>query len=242
MKERKKTDILYIVMPAYNEEQNIRRVVEQWYPKLALAAEDSRLVVADSGSSDDTHRILSEMRKEYPQLELLQTEYKEHGPKLIALYDHAIEAGADFVFQTDSDGQTDPSEFERFWKRRKRYDAILAYRPKREDGKIRAFVERIVCVLLWIFFGVKLPDANAPFRLMRAELLEKYLYRLPVDFNIPNVMLSTYFAYYDERLRFLPIPFHARGGGSNSINLVRIVKIGWRALGDFKSFRRQMCG
>ena len=240
MKEKGKTDILYIVMPAYNEEQNIRKVVEQWYPKLALAAPASRLVVADSGSSDDTHRILTEMVKEFPQLSLLATKEKEHGPKLIALYDHAIESGADFVFQTDSDGQTDPEEFGRFWKRRKKYDAILAYRPKREDGQMRAFVERIVCVLLHIFFGVKLPDANAPFRLMRADLLEKYIYRMPADFNIPNVMLSTYFAYYGEKLRFLPIPFHARAGGSNSINLVRIAKIGWRALGDFRSFRRQM--
>ena len=50
-----KNNTLYIVMPAYNEEENIGDVVASWYPKLELAGANSRLVVADSGSSDKTH-------------------------------------------------------------------------------------------------------------------------------------------------------------------------------------------
>ena len=45
-------DNLYIVMPAYNEEENIREVVQSWYPLLEGKSEDSRLVIADSGSKD----------------------------------------------------------------------------------------------------------------------------------------------------------------------------------------------
>ena len=55
-------DTLYIVMPAYNEEGNIEEVVKSWYPLLSGKSEDSRLVVADSGSKDRTHAILEEMR------------------------------------------------------------------------------------------------------------------------------------------------------------------------------------
>ena len=42
-----KNNTLYIVMPAYNEEENIRDVVASWYPKLELAGANSRLVVAE---------------------------------------------------------------------------------------------------------------------------------------------------------------------------------------------------
>lgn len=43
-------DSLYIVMQAYNEEKNIRKVVQAWYPLLEGRSEVSRLVIADSRS------------------------------------------------------------------------------------------------------------------------------------------------------------------------------------------------
>lgn len=108
-------DILYIVMPAYNEEENIQKVIEQWYPILEGKAPESRLVVADSGSKDRTHEILMELKaSKYPQLEILPDTDQYHGPKVIALYDYAIKNNADFIFQTDSDGQTNPDEFRHF--------------------------------------------------------------------------------------------------------------------------------
>ena len=36
--------------------------------------------------------------------------------------------GADYIFQTDSDGQTLPEEFEPFWKRRQKYDMVIGWR------------------------------------------------------------------------------------------------------------------
>lgn len=101
-------DCLYIVMPAYNEEETISDVIAQWYPILSYGAPESRLVIADSGSTDRTHAIITELMKTHPQLEILSDTEKQHGPKLIALYNFAIARGADYVFQTDSDGQTAP--------------------------------------------------------------------------------------------------------------------------------------
>ena len=101
-------DSLYIVMPAYNEEANILSVVDSWYGVLADKSPDSRLVVADSGSVDATHNILLKYKQNHPQLEILEKTEKQHGPKVIALYDYAIKQGADYIFQTDSDGQTSP--------------------------------------------------------------------------------------------------------------------------------------
>lgn len=93
--------------------------------------EDSRLVIADSGSTDGTHDILVCLKERYPQLEILTDTEKQHGPKLIALYNYAIEHGADYIFQTDSDGQTNPDEFDSFWQLRLQYDAILGHRKVR---------------------------------------------------------------------------------------------------------------
>lgn len=233
-------DSLYIVMPAYNEEQNIESVVRQWYPILEGKGNDSKFVIADSGSSDRTHAILLELQKEFPKLHILENTGKQHGPKLMALYDYVINLGGDYIFQTDSDGQTDPTEFEAFWDMRKEYDGIFGHRNVREDGKDRAFVEKVVCILLHLYFGIRVPDANAPFRLMKTRVVEKYLYKMDMDYNLPNIMLVTYFVHYKEKVCFKTIRFKERQGGENSINIVNIVKIGWKALGDFKRLKRDL--
>lgn len=233
-------DSLYVVMPAYNEEENIEETVKNWYPILEGKSPESRLVIADSGSKDNTHAILMKLQNEFPQLDVFEECDRQHGPKVIALYKYAIQNHIDYIFQTDSDGQTNPAEFDAFWQIRKQYDAILGHRNVRGDGKSRAFVEHVVCFLLRCIFGVKVPDANAPFRLMKSELVAKYIDRLPDDYNIPNIMLTTFFAHYKENITFKTVSFKPRQGGVNSINIPRIIKIGWKAIGDFRMFKRGM--
>jgi len=233
-------DSLYIVIPAYNEEETIQHVIEQWYPILNGKSENSRLVIADSGSTDRTHDILLELQHKYPQICILSNTLKQHGPKLIAMYKYAINEGIDYIFQTDSDGQTDPNEFAGFWDLRNKYDVILGERIERGDGKSRAFVEKIVCLLLYFYFRVRVPDANAPFRLMKADVVNTYIDHFQGDYNLPNIMLTAYFAYYHENVLFCQISFKPRQGGVNSINIPKIIKIGWKALGDFRQFKTKM--
>ncbi|MBP3771983.1 MAG: glycosyltransferase family 2 protein [Treponema sp.] len=235
-----KNEILYIVLPAYNEEENIESVVRSWYAILSGKDEESRIVVADSKSKDKTHEKLLALQKEFPKLEILNETGQYHGEKVIALYDYAIKNGANWIFQTDADGQTNPAEFAAFWEIRNEYDGIFGNRTVRGDGKSRAFVEKVVCFLLRIYFGVKVPDANAPFRLMKAEIVAKYLPRFDKDYNLPNIMMTTYFVFYDERRTFREISFRPRQGGVNSINIPRIIKIGWKALGDFRKLKKGM--
>lgn len=233
-------DILYAVLPAYNEEANIDAVVKEWSKILEGKDRRSKIVIADSGSTDNTHGILTSLQEKIPQLVILDKTGRYHGEKVIALYDYAIKNGADWIFQTDSDGQTSPDEFADFWKMRNEYNGIFGERTNRGDGKSRALVEKVVCFLLKLYFGVKVPDANAPFRLMRANVVKKYLYRMEKDYNLPNIMMTTYFAYYGEKMKFKPITFKPRQGGSNSINIPRIFKIGFKALGEFKKFKKEM--
>lgn len=196
-----------------------------------------KIIINDSGSFDKTHEILLGLKAKFNELEIISDTPKEHGAKLIALYKFAINCGAKWIFQTDSDNQTNPLEFEAFWKEREKFDVILGYRKVRGDGAWRKFVERVVCVLLFVFFGTKIKDANAPFRLMKARILGKYLHIFKPNFNIPNIILSAFFVA-NERVKFIEISFKARNAGKNSINFWRIFKIGLKATKDFWAFRR----
>ena len=236
---------LYIIVPAYNEEKNIERFVNDWYPivcecNLNGGGIGSRLLIINDGSTDRTLEILEKCKLNRPLLEVIDKTNSGHGATLIHGYKYALEHGAEYIFQTDSDGQTLPEEFWKFWQLRDEYDAILGNRPVRGDGESRKFVENTLRFILRIIFGVKVPDANAPFRLMNRAILEKYLAKIPENFNLPNVMLTTYFAYFSENVKFLDITFRPRQGGKNFINVRRIVKIGLRAVRDFLILRLEL--
>jgi len=91
-----------------------------------------------------------------------------------------------------------------------------------------------------MIFGVKVSDANAPYRLMKSSLVAKYIDKLPEDFNIPNIMFTTYFVHYKEKVKFIEITFKPRQGGTNSINVKKIVKIGWKAVKDFYKLKKEL--
>lgn len=235
-------DNLYIVIPAYNESENINQLIDDWYPVIEKYNGDgkSRLVVIDDGSKDNTYEMLKKLSETRPQLVALTKPNGGHGATVLYGYRYAIENNADYIFQTDSDGQTLPEEFPGFWDLRNDYDAILGNRSDRQDGSSRKFVENTLRFILKIIFGVSVPDANAPYRLMKKELLEKYIKKMPEDFNLPNVMLTTYFTYFKEKIRFEKITFKPRQGGKNSINIKRIVGIGIKALNDFRDLKRNI--
>lgn len=236
------SDTLYIVMPAYNEEENIKTTLDAWYPIIEKYNVDgsSRLVVVNDGSKDNTYQMMLEYAETHPLFTPLTKPNGGHGPTVIYAYDYAVKQGADWIFQTDSDGQTDPNEFDAFWNDRNDYDALFGNRTERGDGQSRALVEKVVCLLVRCFFGVKVPDANAPFRLMRAEKVKQYLTKLKPDYNLPNIMMTTYFVYYKNRVDFRPITFKPREKGTNSINVKKIVKIGQAALKDFRELKKTL--
>jgi hypothetical protein len=75
---------------------------------------------------------------------------------------------------------------------------------------------------------------------MKTSVVKKYLYKLDKDYNLPNIMMTTYFTYYNEKTDFKVISFKPRKAGKNSVNIPRIIKIGWKALGDFRRLKKDM--
>lgn len=230
------------MIPAYNERETIGSVIDDWYPIIEKHHGDgqSRLVIIDDGSKDDTYEIIQKHAKTHPLLVPLTKSNSGHGSTLLFGYQYAIEHGADFVFQTDSDGQTLASEFSPFWEKREQYVAIIGHRSQRQDGLLRVLVTKVLQLVLLCIFGVMIPDANTPFRLMHGKVLCKYLSWIPDNFNLSNVLLTVLLMKGKEKVLFLPITFRTRQGGVNSINVKRIIEIGKQAIRDFIHMRREL--
>lgn len=233
-------DNLYIVIPAYNESDNIEKTTQEWYSIVEKHNGNgkSRLIIIDDGSKDHTYEILQKLSENMPFLIPIKKENGGHGDTVLFGYRYALDNGADYIFQTDSDGQTNPAEFENFWCIRNEYEAIFGYRVKREDGKFRFWVEKVLCLILKLQFKVSVPDANAPFRLMKESYVRRYIDIMPEHYNLPNVILTVMGAFCHDQIRFEKISFKPRQGGHNSINIKRIFKIGYQALSDFAEIRK----
>lgn len=233
-------DNLYIIIPAYNEEATIKQVIDDWYPVVEQIGNDSKLVIINDGSKDRTYEIMQEYAKTRPFFLPLTKENGGHGATVLFGYHYAISQNADYIFQTDSDGQTLPSEFAEFWALREQYDMIIGHRCKREDGISRIFVTKVLKLVLRICFGVSVTDANTPFRLLKRDTLVQYIDLIPKDFNLSNVILSVIYTKKNLRIKYLPITFRPRQGGVNSINLPKIFGIGKQALKDFRAINRSL--
>lgn len=233
-------DNLYIIIPAYNEEATIKQVIDDWYPVVEQIGNDSKLVIINDGSKDRTYEIMQEYAKTRPFFLPLTKENGGHGATVLFGYHYAISQNADYIFQTDSDGQTLPSEFAEFWALREQYDMIIGHRCKREDGISRIFVTKVLKFDLRICFGVSVTDANTPFRLLKRDTLVQYIDLIPKDFNLSNVILSVIYTKKNLRIKYLPITFRPRQGGVNSINLPKIFGIGKQALKDFRAINRSL--
>ena len=235
-----KQDSLYIVMPAYNEEANIGEVISEWYPIVEKTGPDSRLMIVNDGSKDKTYQIMREYRDKYPLLMTVNKKNEGHGPTVLRAYKRAVDAGADYVFQTDSDGQTRPDEFWKFWEKREQCGLLIGYRKGRQDGISRVFVTRVLRLSLFLIFHVWVKDANTPFRLMRGEELGSVMKKIPDQFFLPNVLMTVIYTKNKMGVTYIPITFRPRQGGVNSINLKRIFKIGVKAVRDFYSLRKKI--
>lgn len=234
----KTVEKLYIVIPAYNEEANIEAVIKDWHPVVEQVGNGSRLVIIDDGSKDKTYEIMKSLKDKYPYLEPITKPNAGHGATVLYGYHFAIDQRADYVFQTDSDGQTLPSEFWDFWKRRKKYAMVIGHRKGRQDGVSRVFVTKTLKFVCWLCFHVSLTDANTPFRLMQIETLKDNIKQVPDNFNLSNVILSVIYAKKKQSVKYLPITFRPRQGGVNSINLKKIFKIGKQAVKDFRTINK----
>jgi glycosyltransferase involved in cell wall biosynthesis len=223
---------LIVVMPIYNEEANIAVVLAEWQAALRKEGIAFRILAVNDGSKDDTLAILRKLQEQNPaEIEIADKPNSGHGRSCRHGYDAAVRAGAGWILQIDSDGQCDPAFFAEFWRARESADGVFGLRVRRDDGFLRTMVSKACRFLTMAWTGVDLKDANVPYRLLRREKLESALRKVPADFDIHNIAL-TLALKRDPSVRwaYVPIRFRERQGGTNSINLPKIARMGWNML------------
>ena len=126
---------LYVIIPAYNEGMNIEQCIDDWYPIVERhnGNGESRLVIINDGSKDNTYEIMQKLAKDKPLFTPLTKANGGHGDTVLYGYRYAIRHDADYIFQTDSDGQTVPEEFWKFWRERRLCGLLIGERKRRQE-------------------------------------------------------------------------------------------------------------
>lgn len=230
---------LTLVMPVYNEADCIQSVLEDWILTLStvVGKHDFQIIALDDGSKDDSLSKLIELQKKYNQLKIIKKQNEGHGKTILKGYQLATESGSKFTFQTDSDNQFLPTDFNQFWKYRHLYDFQLGYREHRNDPLSRIIISKMMKTLVQIFHRVSIPDANCPYRLFKTDELKKRLTKIPTDTFAPNILLSILFAK-QKRPNYLPVKHLDRTTGQTvliSKNLRNACLLSFKQIIKFKS-------
>jgi glycosyltransferase involved in cell wall biosynthesis len=132
--------LLSIVVPAYNERENVRRLVESVKEALRGVA-PWELVVVDDGSTDGTRELLLELCATHPELRVVALD-RHHGQTCGTAAGIRSVRG-DVLVTIDADLQNPPSEIPKLLAELDRADAVVGYRVKRNDSGLRRLSSRI---------------------------------------------------------------------------------------------------
>jgi dolichol-phosphate mannosyltransferase len=231
---------LVVVMPIYNEGANIDAVITEWVREFQRLGISFALLAVNDGSKDNTGAVLQKLAQNYPDA-VVPVEKKNagHGRACRTGYELAVERGAAWTLQIDSDGQCDPQYFSSFWSGRENADAVFGVRKSRDDGFARVVISAVCSAVTSLLSGVALKDANVPYRLIRTDILKEALARVPQDFDMQNMALTVALKRMPAlRWSYVPIHFRDRQGGTNSINIKRIIAMGWEMLVNLNQIKR----
>lgn len=229
---------LWVVLPVFDEEAAIGRVFDEWLPALRATGAKPRVLAIDDGSRDRSLERLRAIEREQPEVAVVSQANRGHGESCLAGYRAALAAGADWVFQIDSDGQCDPRFFPALWAARREHPVVFGFRRRRDDGWARWTISRLVSVVGWLATGTWVADANVPYRLMRADRLARALDDFPDRFGLPNVLLAHRLTRL-AGIHWVPIRFRARQGGETSLDAASFARQGWRLLRQLRAERRR---
>ncbi len=160
-----------LVLPAYNEAENIEPMVVEAVPALEANADDYEMIVVDDGSADETAAVTRRIMETNPHVRLLQHEVNQGFGA--AVFSGFVYAEKEWIFYTDADRQFVLSELERFVPFMDRADLIAGYRAPRRDPFLRVFYGKGWSALCTLLFGYTVRDVDCGFKLFRREIIEE---------------------------------------------------------------------
>ncbi len=138
------TPSLSVVIPAYNEQENIPALLSRLGDALAKIQRPFEVVVVDDGSTDQTPRLLSEAMRELPWLRVIRM--ARNGGQSAAFEAGFAAARGAIIATIDADLQNDPEELPRLLEmletQSAQYDMITGWRKDRQDTPFRRWQSR----------------------------------------------------------------------------------------------------
>jgi dolichol-phosphate mannosyltransferase len=230
--------LLTLVIPVYNEADNIGGVVQEWHQAFSktIPNNDFSILLLDDGSKDRTPEVLAKLKETFPQVVLHQHTNRGHGQTCLEGYKMAEALGSQWVMQIDSDGQCDPVFFPQFWGKIGEHKIMYGRRYQRFDGLARKIISLVLRWFLYIRTGTKLHDSNVPYRIYPAALAAATARRIPASFDLANIAIALLLE--KEGFHEIPIHFRDRQGGQASVKWWGFFKKAIRLHYDLKTLPR----
>lgn len=226
---------LSIVLPAYNEEENVEQAVKHVSEVAQTLDRDYEIILVNDGSSDRTGEIGRQLEQMIPNYRLV-----EHHPN--RGYGGALKAGfdaaeKDLITFFPGDAQFDFAEITRLLGRLKEEEAdiVCGYRVDRQDSFMRKLNGWGWNLVVRLFFGYLCRDIDCGFKLFRSEVLDQ------VHIVSDGAMIDTEFLAASKARGFgiaeAPLTHLPREAGeATGADLGVIIK----AFRDLMSFRRRL--
>ena len=156
-----------VVIPAYHAEKTIGALVK------SIKAQGFVVLVVDDGSRDHTASIASKEGA----LVISHLRNQGKGLALRTGFDHALRHGFDGVVTLDSDGQHDPQEISKLIEEGERQHAGMTIGNRMSNGismpAPRRVTNRVMSAIVSRISGIRVPDSQSGFRMIRRELLSQ---------------------------------------------------------------------
>jgi glycosyltransferase involved in cell wall biosynthesis len=223
---------IWVVVPAYNEAENLPIVMPQILEHLSALDVDGRLLVVDDGSTDGSTAVLDELTAQHPAL-VVESLRRNRG-KAAALnlgFTRAVDEGADVVVMMDADGQDDPAELPRLLERLAAGDDLVTgARADRQDRFVKRTTSRLYNRTTRVLSGVPGTDFNSGFKVMRADVARDLVPMLYGDMHRYITVLAHWLGY---RTGEVVVEHHPRLHGVSKYGISRF----WRGMMDLITVR-----
>ena len=227
---------VWLVLPTYNEAENIGPLVRAALPRLESTGLPHRILIVDDGSPDGTGRLADELAAEHDPVQVLHRPGKLGlGRAYLSGFQVALDGGADLVMEMDADFSHDPEDLSRLLgAARGGADLVLGSRYVDGGGVVdwgilRRLVSRAGSLYARWILGVDVHDLTGGFKCFRRATLET------IDF--PTVRSRGYAFQIELTYRAarcglaiveLPIVFRERRVGSSKMSARIALEAFWR--------------
>ncbi len=221
---------LSIVMPAYNEEANVERAVEQVSAVARELGMDYEIILVNDGSADRTGEIGHELEGRIPNYRLVEHyPNRGYGGSLKAGFEAATKELIAFV---PADNQFDFGEIAALLEALDGADIVSGYRAQREDPFVRKLNAFGWNTLVSVLFGRLGRDIDCGFKLFRREILD----HVTIESN--GAMIDTEFLAGAKargyRIADVPVTHLPRVGGEATGANFKVIAKAFRDLALFR--------